>query len=96
MGTGNLLSKLLNGKIPQFSRNKSENLAIIKRIAVKYAQKLELSHNLDFQIEKMDLSLEQKIYDLYGIDDDERDFIDSEMLSLLSKNGEENQIPENK
>lgn len=85
LGTGNLLSKMLSVKIPLFYKNKAENLAAITRIAVNYSKALERAEELNAQVEKTDSSLDKKIYDLYGIDGDERDFIESEISQSLSK-----------
>ena len=68
LGTGNLLSKILSGKIPIFSKVRSENLATRTKIAVNYSKALERVKKLNGQIEEVDLSLDEKIYDLYGIE----------------------------
>lgn len=96
LGTGNLLSKILSGRIPLFSKIKADNSAIRTRIVVSYSKALERAEKLDVQIKKEDLSLDGKIYDLYRIDNEERDFIESEMSQYLSKAVDaENPIREN-
>jgi len=91
LGTGNLFSKILNAKIPLFSKNKTENLTIRTRIADNYTKALEEIQKLDAKIEKADHNLDKIIYDLYGIDSDERNFIDSELLQALNRIKEEDQ-----
>jgi hypothetical protein len=96
LGAGNLLSRMLGGKIPLFSKNQVQNLATLTRIATNYSEALEHAEKLESQIEKTDSRLNQRIYDLYGIDNDERKFIDSEMSQYLSKvDDEEDQTQEN-
>ena len=91
LGTGNLFSKILNAKIPLLSKNKTENLTIRTRIADNYSKALEETQKLDAKIEKADRNLDKIIYDLYGINSDERNFIESELSQALFKVQEEDQ-----
>ena len=79
LGTGNLLSKLLAGMIPLFKKNKSENLKIMEKITSEYSKTLKIIANLDAQIAKTNSSLDSKIYDLYGLNNEERKLIESEI-----------------
>jgi len=79
LGTGNLLSKILAGKIPLFSKNKSKNLIIMGKITSEYLKALKIIADLDAQIAKTNSSLDSKIYDLYGLDNEERRLIESEI-----------------
>jgi hypothetical protein len=94
LGTGNLLSKILAGKIPLFSRVKVENLATINRIVSNYSKAIKKSETLADSEKTINSSLDKKIYDLYGIDEDERVFIESEISQYLAKVSEEDQIAE--
>ena len=79
LGTGNLLSKILAGKIPVFDKNKSENLRIMRKITGEYLEALKTIADLDAKIAETNSSLDSKIYDLYGLDNKERRLIESEI-----------------
>jgi hypothetical protein len=92
LGTGNLFSKILGGKIPLFSKIKLDNLATINRIVIHYCKQREVALVLDHQIEKLNSSIEKRIYGLYEIDDNEQDFIESQIQNPLAEDEEDQTI----
>jgi len=82
---GFMFAKILKGKIPVFDKNKGKNLKIIEKIVDGYSRALQQINNLDGQIKKINQSLDSLIYGLYGINDEERNLIESEIpeLSLI-------------
>ena len=91
-GAGNLLSKIQGAKIPIFQRAKPENWAIMDRIVVNYATAIKKSEKLNISAERIDSSLDKKVYDLYKIEPDEREFIESEIAEAMTKVSENDQL----
>lgn len=88
LGTGNIFSKILSGKIPVFSKITAENLASIHRIVSSHYKLLKLANDIEHETNVADSRLNRKIYDLYGITEAEQGFVESELENL--SNNEDN------
>ena len=82
LGTGNIYSKILSGKIPILSKVTTDNFAAIQRIVSSYQKQIELAHEIEHKIKVADSRLDNKIYELYGITNVERDFVEQETENL--------------
>jgi len=98
LGTGNLLSKILNESIPLFNTKKSSNLEIMRKISKEYMKALEKGNELDTQLYNINSNLDKKIYDLYEINDKECKLIESitpePALILEPENENVNDLPD--
>lgn len=95
LGTGNVFSKILSGKLPIFSRISADNLETIKRIVNKYQKELESAQIIQHQMDMVDSRLDKRIYALYGIDEAEQEFVESEAENLTNTQEDiEEQTPE--
>lgn len=93
LGTGNIFSKILSGKIPVFSKVTADNLAAIQRIISSYQRQIELAHKIEHKMSITDSRLDKRIYDLYGITDAEQDFIESEIKGFNNEDyGKEHMV----
>jgi len=71
LGKGNIYERLLKIKIPQFVPNAERNKRIIDEIMVLFLEEVAKRDKLEKEIEETDRTIDQMVYDLYGLTDEE-------------------------
>jgi len=71
LGKGNIYERLLKIKIPQFVPNAEKNKRIIDEIMTPFLEEVAKRDKLEKEIEETDGTIDQKVYELYGLNDEE-------------------------
>ncbi|GEM_PF-186224 len=71
IGKGVVLKKILNLKLPRFETSNKRNLEVINELMDEYLPKLEKWKELKKEIDKTDALIDSKVYELYGLREDE-------------------------
>ena len=71
VGEGNLYERILKIKLPCFNLNWEKNVSTINDIMQKYLPNVEKWEKLKKEIEKTDKEIDQKVYELYGLTEEE-------------------------
>ena len=71
VGDGNLYERILKIKLPCFNLNWEKNVSTINDIMQKYLPNVEKWEKLKKEIEKTDKEIDQKVYELYGLTEEE-------------------------
>ncbi len=71
IGEGNLYERILKIKIPCFHLNWEKNTSTINDIMQKYLPNVEKWEKLKKEIEETDKEIDQKVYELYGLTEEE-------------------------
>ena len=71
VGKGNLYEKILNLKIPRFKENSGKNRQVIGEIMALYLPALAEWNRIKGEIEETDREIDSRVYELYGLTDDE-------------------------
>jgi hypothetical protein len=71
LGKGNLYERILKVKIPHFDPNPEKNLKIIYGIVKPYLKATDEYNKIRDEINKIDETIDQKVYELYGLTKDE-------------------------
>jgi len=89
IGKGNILGKLLQLPVPCFNKNEEKNLQVIKEIMQEYQKISSKCVEMGKEILDLETAINQKIYRLYRLSEDEIRFIElslepgSTLLRLL-------------
>jgi hypothetical protein len=76
LGKGNLYERILKIKIPHFDSNPEKNLEIIYEIMEPYLKAVEEYNNIKKEIEVTDKTIDQKVYELYGLTNKEVNIVE--------------------
>ncbi len=77
----NILKKILEIKIPNFHRNREENLKIIKEIMESFIPAKHQSMKLIEEVSELENQINKAIYTLFGLNEKEIAFIESTLPS---------------
>jgi hypothetical protein len=77
LGKGNLYERILKIKIPHFDPNPEKNVEIIYEIMEPYLKAVDEWNKIKTEIEETDKMIDQKVYELYGLTDEEIKVIES-------------------
>lgn len=86
---GNILDRLLKIPVPFFDKNEEKNNKIIQEVMNPYLKIMENHYKLEEDIFNIENSIDQKIYELYKLDNEEIEYIEfafgseSKILHLL-------------
>ena len=78
---GNILKKILEIKIPNFHKNREENLKVIKEIMESFILAKRQSIKLIEEVSQSENQINKMIYALFGLDEEEIAFIESTLPS---------------
>jgi len=78
LGKGNIYERLLKIKIPQFVPNAEKNKRIIDEIMTPFLEEVAKRDKLEKEIEETDKEIDQKVYELYGLTEEEIKVVESE------------------
>ena len=71
VGKGNLYERILKIKVPCFNLSWDKNVEIIRKIMEEYLPNVEKWEKLKKEIEETDREIDQKVYELYGLTEEE-------------------------
>ncbi|MHA1665053.1 MAG: hypothetical protein ACTSVW_04405, partial [Candidatus Njordarchaeales archaeon] len=79
VGKGNIYERILKIKIPQFDSNEKENKKIIDKIMDSYLEEVSKSNELKKEIEETDRIIDNMVYELYGLTEEEIKVVEEEI-----------------
>ncbi|HEC88176.1 MAG TPA: hypothetical protein ENI52_02550, partial [Thermoplasmata archaeon] len=79
VGKGNIYERILKIKIPQFDSNEKENKKIIDKIMDSYLEEVGKSNELKKEIEETDRIIDNMVYELYGLTEEEIKIVEEEI-----------------
>jgi type I restriction-modification system DNA methylase subunit len=80
--TGNLSAKILSTPIPRFDKNEAKNMEAIRRIMREYLKANDEKERLENEINEIDAKIDDAVFKLYGLTNEEADFIKDESGTL--------------
>jgi urease gamma subunit len=78
---GNLLEKVLNIVIPTFKMNAADDMEVVHRFMEEYTKDVLSSKGVTESIQSLMSEIDQTIYDLIGLSDDEIRIIEEQVSS---------------
>ncbi|MEA2053792.1 MAG: N-6 DNA methylase [Candidatus Thermoplasmatota archaeon] len=71
VGKGNIYERILKIKVPCFHLNWEKNVTTINEVMEKYLANVEKWEKLDKEIKETDKKIDEKVYELYGLTEEE-------------------------
>jgi hypothetical protein len=76
--TGNLSSRILSMPIPRFDKGEAKNMEAIRKVMSGYRKAMDEKKRLDEEIKEIDGKIDDAVFDLFGLTDEEVSFIKRE------------------
>jgi len=81
LGKGNILKQIQKLKIPNFVTNEIENTKIIQEFMTPFLEQVAKREQIEKEISKTDRTIDQMVYELYRLTDEEIAIVEKSLTS---------------